>query len=163
MKRLGLLILSIALFTACQTEQKEKPLYVTYQTFDEIEPIFNRQSDTTYVINFWATWCKPCIEELPYFEDIQKNFSGEKVKVVLVSLDFEKDVETRLIPFLEERQLQSDVALLLDGKYNDWIAKVEDSWDGAIPVTLLYNSENRRFHGKQLANYAQLEAMLQSL
>ncbi len=163
MRNYFLLLLAIVLLAACQVEQKEKPLYLTYQTFDEIEPIFNRQSDTTYIINFWATWCKPCIEELPYFEDIQKNFADDKVKVILVSLDFEKDVETRLVPFLEERQLQSDVALLLDGKYNDWIDKVEESWDGAIPVTLLYNKENKRFHGKQLANYDQLEAMLESL
>ena len=80
-------------FQSCQPEE-EKPLYVTYATFDEIEPIFNRQSDSTYVINFWATWCKPCVEELPYFEELNQNYSKEKVKVVLVSLDFEKVFNT---------------------------------------------------------------------
>ena len=156
---LFLLLLSIGIgFSACQTE--EKPLYVSYQTFDEIEPIFTRESDTTYVINFWATWCKPCVKELPYFEELYANYGKDKVKVILVSMDFDKDIETRFIPFLEENQLESDVALLLDGKYNDWIGKVDDQWDGVIPVTLIYNKDKRRFYGSQYANYEQLENMV---
>ena len=63
--------------------------------FNELEPIFHYQNDTTYVINFWAMWCKPCVEELPYFETIRKNYSDKKVKVILVSLDFGNNVEER--------------------------------------------------------------------
>jgi thiol-disulfide isomerase/thioredoxin len=167
MKQLNYLVTAfmlVALATACQTPiEEEKPLYLSYETFDDIAPIFNSDSDTTYVINFWATWCQPCIEEMPYFEELHEEFSEEKVRVVLVSLDFEKDVEPRLIPFLEEKQLQSDVALLLDGKYNDWIDRVEPTWDGAIPVTLIYKGNQKRFHGKQYANYQQLSDMVKAM
>ncbi|HKK74350.1 MAG TPA: TlpA disulfide reductase family protein [Saprospiraceae bacterium] len=162
--RLFPVLLVIGLLASCQSApEEEKPLYLTYNTFDEIAPIFNNESDTTYVINFWATWCQPCIEEMPYFEQLHEEFSEDKVRVILVSLDFEKDVEPRLIPFLEEKQLQSDVALLLDGKYNDWIDRVEPTWDGAIPVTLIYKGDEKRFHGKQYANFEQLSAMVKEL
>lgn len=162
LKSFPILFLVVGLFASCQPE-KEKPLYVSYQNFDDIAHLFSTDSDSTYVINFWATWCKPCIEEMPYFEQLHEEFSDNKLKVVLVSLDFEKDVETRLIPFLEAQQLQSDVALLLDGKYNNWIDKVESSWDGAIPVTLIYNATDKQFHGKQYANFEQLANMVKEM
>lgn len=158
-----LLVLALSLWSCQPTEEVEKPLYLTYNTFDEIAPLFEQKTDSTYVINFWATWCKPCVEELPYFEQLHDGLEGEKVRVILVSMDFEKDVEPRLIPFLEEQNLRSDVALLLDGKYNNWIDRVEPQWDGAIPVTLIYNAQEKRFHGKQFANYQQLEEMVKAL
>jgi len=109
-----------------------------YDTFTGIEPMFQFDNDTTYVVNFWATWCKPCIKELPYFEEFNSNRKTEKVKVVLVSLDFPRHLETKLVPFVREQQLKSKVVVLLDGKYNDWIDKVSPEWSGAIPATYIY-------------------------
>lgn len=164
MKKIVIFLFVLFAFMSCQTsESAEKPLYVTYNTFDEIAPLFDQKTDSTYVINFWATWCKPCIEELPYFEQLHDGLANEKVRVILVSMDFEKDVEPRLIPFLEEQKLRSDVALLLDGKYNSWIDRVEPQWDGAIPVTLIYNAQEKRFHNKQFASYQQLEELIKEL
>ncbi|MEL7021441.1 MAG: TlpA disulfide reductase family protein, partial [Bacteroidota bacterium] len=94
-----------------------------YDVFESIAPIFEQSSDTTYVINFWATWCKPCVAELPYFEQLTQNYNDQKVKVLLISLDFEKQLSTKLLPFVQERQLQSEVLSLADGKYNNWIDK----------------------------------------
>ena len=70
-----------------------------YENFEDLEPLFNRQTDTTYVINFWATWCKPCVEELPYFEQLFAEHKEEKLKVLLVSLDFPRQLESKLVPF----------------------------------------------------------------
>lgn len=131
--------------------------------FNKLEPIFHQESDTTYVINFWATWCKPCVEELPYFESLHEKFAGKKIKVILVSLDFPKDYETKLIPFVKENQLKSEVVLLTDGDYNAWIDKVSPEWGGAIPVTVIYNAEERKFIGEQFANYEELDALVRAM
>lgn len=125
-------------------------------SFDQLAPIFESTSDSTYVINFWATWCKPCVEELPYFEKLHDDFAGEKVRIILVSLDFAKDIEKKLVPFVKEHQLRSEVIALLDGQYHNWIDRVDTDWGGAIPVTIVYKGEKRQFYGEQFSSYEEL-------
>ncbi len=134
-----------------------------YTSFDQFEPWLYRKSDTTYVVNFWATWCKPCVAELPYFEELHEAYKNEKVKVVLVSLDFPKQIKSKLVPFIEEHKLQSDVVALLDGRYTEWVEKVDKSWDGSIPITIIYNNENRKFIGEQFHDYDDLNNSLKEV
>ena len=134
-----------------------------YEKFDQIEPIFQFDNDTTYVINFWATWCKPCIEELPYFEELTTKYGGEKVKVILCSLDFPNQLESKLVPFVEERQLKSTVMVLLDGKFNNWIDKVSPDWSGTIPATYIYRGDKHHFIGLPIKNINELEEVIQTL
>lgn len=170
-------VLLLALFTACQSSGGDAPAdevettteteaaqpaasYTTYETFEEIAPLFNKQTDTTYVINFWATWCKPCVEELPYFQQLHQEYAGEKVKIILVSLDFPNQIESKFIPFLEKNQLGPDIALLLDDDVNSWGNEVDSDWGGAIPITLVYKGDDRSFHGTQYASYEELKQMV---
>ena len=101
----------------------------------------NKEDDTTRVLNLWATWCKPCVQELPYFEDANKEFGPRKVKVVLVSVDFRNEYESRLLPFIEKKNIESEVVLLDEQDANAWIDKISPEWTGAIPATLILNHE----------------------
>lgn len=114
--------------------------------FKGFEPYLNHQNDTTYVINFWATWCAPCVKELPAFEELNAKFSDVKVKVILVSLDFIKHYDTKLLPFIADRDLKSRVLLLNDPRSNQWIDKVSPEWSGAIPATVIYKGGMRQFY-----------------
>jgi thiol-disulfide isomerase/thioredoxin len=109
------------------------------------------QNDTTYVINFWATWCKPCVKELPYFERVNREEGGNKVKVVLVSLDFKRNLDTHLKSFLNKNKIASTVVLLDEPDYNSWINDVSPDWSGAIPATVFINGSKgkREFHEKE--------------
>ena len=113
--------------------------------FDGLKPMFDINDDTLRIFNFWATWCVPCVKELPYFEKVNSEYASQKVKVILISLDFIEDIETGLIPFIKKHELTSEVVLLDDPNANRWIPMVEKSWDGAIPVTLFQKSEKRSF------------------
>ncbi|MGK4568960.1 TlpA disulfide reductase family protein [Flavobacterium sp. 3HN19-14] len=104
------------------------------------------ENDTTYVVNFWATWCQPCVAELPNFEKINATLKNKKIKVILVSLDMKKQVETALLPFIKRKNLQSEVIFLNDPDANSWIGKVDANWSGAIPATVIYNSQKRQFY-----------------
>jgi len=130
--------------------------------FKELEPLLNKKNDTLYVINFWATWCKPCIKELPAFEKINSEYNTQKVKVVLVSLDFPKLLEKQLIPFVEKRQIKSEVILLDDPDANTWIPKVSSKWSGAIPATLIYNKSEKKFYERSFT-FEELETELKSI
>lgn len=116
--------------------------------FNEIRPLLNKNNDTTYVINFWATWCSPCVKEIPHFEEINKKYSNQRLKVLLISLDFPTQYETRLIPFIKNRNILSEVILLDDPDSNSWINEVSTEWSGAIPATVIYNKSKRQFYEK---------------
>jgi thiol-disulfide isomerase/thioredoxin len=114
--------------------------------FSEFNKYLTKENDTTYVVNFWATWCRPCIKELPAFEKLTVDYLDKKVKVLLVSLDFPDKIDSQVVPFLEKNNIQSQVLLLDDGDANSWIPKVSEKWSGAIPATLIYNKNTRLFY-----------------
>ena len=127
--------------------------------YDGLEYFLTKSNDTTYVVNFWATWCVPCVEELPYFEQLNEKYKNDKVKVLLVSLDMHKSVESRLIPFIKNKKLQSDVVMLRDPDADTWIRKIDTTWSGALPATIIYNKDKRKFY-EQSFTYDELEKEL---
>lgn len=132
-------------------------VHVNSYDFKSFEPYLNIQNDTTYVVNFWATWCAPCVQELPHFEKITSDYKDQKVKVLLVSLDFKKQVESDLLPFIKRKDIQSQVVHLSDPDANAWISKVDSSWSGAIPATVIYNKNKRKFY-EQSFTFDQLQS-----
>jgi len=112
-----------------------------FEKYSDFEYLLKKENDTTYVVNFWATWCKPCVKELPEFEEINQHFKNRKFKMILVSLDFDTQLESKVKPFINEKNIQSEVVLLADTKQNDWIDKVNSDWSGSIPVTIIYNTD----------------------
>ena len=138
-----------------------KTVIETYN-FAGFEKFLNFKDDKTYVINFWATWCKPCVAELPHFEELYEKYEEKGVEVILVSLDFPKKIDKSLIPFIEKNKLKSRVILLDDPKQNDWIPKVSKDWSGAIPATIIYNKADRQFY-EQSFTYEELEKQLNKL
>lgn len=131
--------------------------------FKSLSEIMTMDNDTTYVINFWATWCKPCVAEMPYFEQLHEKYKNQKVKVVLVSLDFKSQLDSRVVPFVEKRNLQLEVMLLDAGDPNKWIDLVDPSWSGAIPATLFFKGKNRLFVEDSFHDLSSLETIIQSL
>ena len=155
----------VFLLLSCKNDEKKeavvvpKPLKTYTQdgisvdsyNFLGLEPYLKRNNDTTYVVNFWATWCVPCVEELPHFEKLNAHYKEKKVKVGLVSIDLPKMAETKLLPFIKTHNLKSEVLLLNDPDANNWINKVDSTWSGAIPATLIYKGDKRRFYEKSFS------------
>jgi thiol-disulfide isomerase/thioredoxin len=117
---------------------------------EELVSLTAQEGDTTYVINFWATWCSPCVKEIGYFEKLHQEYKNQTLKVILVSLDFPNQLDRRVIPFLEEKGISADVKIMTDTDYNAWIDRVDPSWSGAIPATLIYQGDRRLFLEKEV-------------
>jgi thiol-disulfide isomerase/thioredoxin len=129
-----------------------------------LEKRINNVSDTTYIINFWATWCAPCVKELPAFDSISKEYATEKVKVILVTLDFKEDLESKVVPFLNKKKLAPEVFLLDEMNGNYFIPKISDKWTGAIPATLIINNAKKyRTFYEQKLNYAVLKNEIEEI
>lgn len=141
--------------------EKDGIKILTYN-YQDFEPLLHQTDDSVYVVNFWATWCAPCVKELPYFEKLHSEYKNRKVKVLLVSLDMNKQVETSLLPFVKKKKLQSEVVHLHDPDADAWISKVDPSWSGALPATVIYSKNQRKFY-EQSFTYEQLEAEVKQL
>src|SRR2546421_459599 len=93
------------------------------------------------VINFWATWCAPCIKEMPFLERL--NRENKEVKVLLVSLDFDLDHDqSKITGFVLRKKIQSEVVILDEADPTKWIEKIDKNWSGALPATLVMNPVN---------------------
>lgn len=130
----------------------------------DLEKRINNNSDTTYIVNFWATWCVPCVKELPDFDSIGKSYRFEKVKMLLISMDFKEDLDSKVIPFYLKKKLQSEVYVLDEVNGNYFIPKVSDKWTGAIPATLIVNAQKkyREFYESKL-DYLFLEKEIEKI
>lgn len=151
-------ILCVLLFISTGTFAQNIPLPI--YTFDDFEPYLRKNNDTIYVINFWATWCRPCIEEIPFIEQIHNDQFSDPVKVILVSLDFKNQIDSKLIPFLNQQTIKSEVVVLDDPDANSWIDKVDPRWSGAIPATIIYKREKKIFFGEGFENYETVRNIL---
>ena len=156
-----IICISINLFSKNIDNQSfKKDSTPTVLTFEQLKSYLTTQSDSVFIISFWATWCAPCIAELPYFEKLTAELNGKKAKVILVSLDFKSQIQTKLIPFLKKKKLQSDVVVLIENNPNNWIPKVNEEWSGSIPATLIFNKNKRQFYEQSFENYAELKHIL---
>lgn len=164
----------VLIFLSCKKEGKItlKPIEVYSDdfhsipayNFDNFQKLLSIDDGKIRVINFWATWCKPCVAELPFFEMINKKYKDRGVEVILVSLDMPNLVEKKLLPFLKKQKepIQSDVILLDDPDANSWIPKVDSNWSGAIPATIIYKGDNVQFY-EQSFTYNSLETELKKM
>ena len=114
-----------------------------------IDGIHASKSDTLYIINFWATWCKPCVEELPYFEQLADTCANKKVKIYLVTTDMRKDIATRVTDFIKAKKLTQQVVFINEVNADKWINKVSEEWSGAIPSTLMIKGDIGYKHFKE--------------
>ncbi|MGM9475726.1 TlpA disulfide reductase family protein [Pedobacter sp. GSP4] len=116
---------------------------------DDLDKRIANGKDTTYVINFWATWCTPCVAELPNFEKLRVDNLKKPVKVLLVSLDFKSKLQREVIPFVKNNQINAEVFLLNEPDQQQYIERIDQKWSGAIPATLFVNKKTRRFYEKE--------------
>ena len=143
MRSIYIFSLVFFLLFSCKNHQNNK---IEIVNFDELYKSIDLSSNNTYVINFWATWCRPCVKELPYFEYVNNKYSDKNVKVLLVSLDFPSQIESKIKPYIFTKKIRSKVLLLDDPDLKTWIPKVSNKWGGGIPATLIVNRSNYNFY-----------------
>ncbi len=155
MKLPALLIFSFLILSVINAQEIE------VLNFEGLAPRLEKSNDTVYVVNFWATWCMPCTEEMPGLVKLADEMTGGKFKMLLVSLDMPSQADSRLVPFIKNMNIKSEVVLLNDPDANSWIDRVDPDWSGGIPATLVYTKGYRKFiEGK--VTYDQLKGIVTS-
>jgi thiol-disulfide isomerase/thioredoxin len=132
-----------------------------FNTYEDLESfVKNENPEKIKIINFWATWCKPCVRELSLFELFNQKNRG-LADVYLISLDKVGDIE-KLSKFLGKREISTKVGLLLDKRYNEWIGMVNADWSGAIPATLVIVNGKKYFFEQEFEHYHDLDLVVKN-
>jgi thiol-disulfide isomerase/thioredoxin len=142
MKKHGIIIFSVLILSSLSFQSHGQK--IEQIKIPELVKILNNPDDKLFVVNFWATWCPPCVKELPHFETVSREYDPGNVRFLLVSLDFPSQIDKQLIPFLEKNEITMHVSVMMDVDYNSWIDKVDLSWQGNIPATLIFNNHKKQ-------------------
>ncbi len=141
----GLMILLAGLEGNTQTVRKMKAT--------ELEA-YIRNSDHPLVMSFWATWCAPCVQEIPWLQQAVKKHADKKVEMVLVSLDLPKDYPATVTSFIKQKKLEATHIWLDETNADYFCPKIDSAWSGGIPATLFINNQTgyRKFFERQITD-----------
>lgn len=160
--RSSLVCLFFAAFLCASPPLRSQTVEV-FDNIDQLKARIERAGDTTILLNFWATWCAPCVAELPYFDQLRDYYGGQNVQILLVSLNFKSDIESKVIPFLQRQRTKSEIGLMADQDLNAWIPLIYDPWDGAIPATLVLQGDNYAFKEGEFESLTELDTFARPL
>jgi thiol-disulfide isomerase/thioredoxin len=112
------------------------------------------KSDSILVINFWATFCVPCIEEIPDLIKYTNLHKKNKVKLYLISLDLPEYYPFKIKKFITKKKFNTNIAWLDETNADYFCPVVSEQWSGAIPATLIVNTKKgyRQFYEKKLSD-----------
>lgn len=113
-------------------------------SYEQLETSTQKSNDTLYIVNFWATWCRPCVGELPYFLESARKNTNQKVKFLFASINSLKEMEI-VQKFTDTRNITQQVFILNAGNPNVWLDKIDKSWGGSIPATVMYRNNKKVF------------------
>ncbi len=154
-----LFLMTFSFFLLAVGEQSEKEPVIHDIKLTQIETLIAEKKPGLIIINLWATWCPPCVAELPHFGNIYKKYSKEKVRLYLINIEGKEIKEKVLKPFLKKNALPCPVYLLEGGKPEELEKVLKTEISGALPITIIYNSEGKlikKFEGAITENDIEL-------
>ncbi len=143
-----IIVLSIILMTAVSSRAQD----INLVSLESLNQLIEKPDNKLKVINFWASWCRPCIMEMPHFEAIDKT----KATVYFVTLDHPQDI-AKAQRMVEKNGIKSKVLLLNEKDADKYISAINEDWSGAIPATLFVDARGRKYFHEKAFDKPELE------
>jgi thiol-disulfide isomerase/thioredoxin len=143
-------LLTVLLFTFCVAGMSQQ---VKKVKIGEVED-YIKKSDHPILVSFWATWCAPCVEEIPWLQEGVENHKKDSVELILVSLDFPNYFPKKINDFIREKKFKATFLWLDETDANMFCPRIDAKWDGTIPVTLFVNNRigYRKFMNRPMSD-----------
>jgi len=151
------LFLLTCIFSCQQAEEKKVPVSVTaleievdtsklasLSEYKEFEDLMANEKGNVVLVNLWATWCKPCVKEMPMLEKLHQNYKGKGVKVVTLSIDEVSKADSLVVPFWQEMNFSMDNYLIAHQDPGAFINKIDPLWIGLIPTSFIFDGEGKK-------------------
>ncbi len=112
------------------------------QPIDEngLQQLIAHARGNVVLLNFWATWCEPCVEEFPALIKVSQQFQPQGLQVVFVSIDEPEDIDSKILPFLKAQGVASRTYIKRTKDDEAFINAIDVKWSGAIPATFIYDT-----------------------
>lgn len=130
----------------------------------DVEKLMDTKNGDVLVINFWATFCKPCVAEIPSFIKIVEKYKSNGAKLLLVSLDLPAYYPVKIASFAKKHRFNTNIVWLQETDADYFCPKIDSTWSGSIPATLIINTKTgsrKFFEGEMTA--VEFEAMLKEV
>lgn len=146
---LGILVVALVLLfisTGCDRNNshqdkayQEKTGMIEPVTADKLKALIGSHKGNPVLVNVWATWCQPCVEEFPDLMEVANKYNKEGLELILVTADF-KDRIKKALTFLAKQGV-TGTSYRLDGDENAFVNGMNPDWSGALPATFVYNRD----------------------
>ncbi|MDB5226372.1 MAG: TlpA family protein disulfide reductase [Bacteroidota bacterium] len=113
---------------------------ITIVKIEDLKKVYEKPNDTTYIINFFATWCGPCMMEMPVLNEFYRNNKNTSKQLIFVSLDNSKYLK-KLPSFIKKLKIEAPVYLLNESSDFSWLPLIDKRWQGSIPATMVVNNK----------------------
>ncbi len=137
MKQFFIAILACLILVSIARSQDIKPINKT----DDLKSIMDANKGKVILVNFWATWCKPCVKEFPDLVKLQNDYKDKGFVLVFISADMPEEIKSKVSPFLSQEKVDFPTYYIGSDKPEDIINYVDKDWQGAIPSTYIYDKE----------------------
>lgn len=140
----------VALAGCSQPAEKEPPPIspdkptvgaVSLASPQEIRAAIDAEKGNVVVMNFWATWCPPCVKEMPELAKFWREFDGKGIRFFSVSADFAATKDGVVIPFMNSYEIPFPVQIMAVDNPDDLTSVLGLEWDGALPATFIYGPD----------------------
>lgn len=108
-----------------------------------LKRMLQADSGKVVLLNAWASWCKPCKDEMPGLLKAWKSFRAKPLQLILLSTDDIDDLETKVRPALKKFGVDFPTYIMSDSSQDAFISGINDAWSGALPATFLYDREGK--------------------
>ena len=114
----------------------QEPVELTIANKDDIKTLAENKTDKYRLVNVWATWCAPCVKELPELVAINRMYRGRKCEMITISTDTATDKE-KALEVLKDKQCSSKNLLFDSEKRDDLFDNLDAQSEGGVPYTVL--------------------------
>ena len=129
-----LLVVVFLFFAALVKAQQVKSVKIT-----DLENTI-KESKTPLIVNFWATFCVPCLQEIPYFQEITGQYKAKDVSIVFVSLDMKEAYPVKVNEMAKKLNLVYPVVWLNETNADYFCPQIDTTWSGGMPSSLFVNN-----------------------
>lgn len=148
---------SLLLVLLCFNQSKAQKIETI--SAEQVQTIIKQKTDKkVVVINVWATWCGPCVEEFPDLVELAEKYSKE-IEVMFISADFLEDID-RVKEFLVNQKVTWPT-YIKTGSESDFIEALHPNWTGALPFSIILKKGGTEIaHWENKAEMSKFEASI---